>query len=100
MAGAEKTEKATPKKRQEARQKGQVAKSADLNGAVVMLAGLMALSAAGGAIGGRLQDTMREALVATADPGAVDQAGIGTILMEALKDTGLAVAPIAAACLV
>ena len=34
MAG-DKTEKATPKRREEARKKGQVAKSADLNGAVV-----------------------------------------------------------------
>ena len=43
MAGKgaqDKTEKATPKKREEARKKGQVAKSADLNGAMVMLAGL------------------------------------------------------------
>ena len=38
MAG-EKTEKATPKKRQEARKKGQVAGSQDLNGAVVLMAG-------------------------------------------------------------
>ena len=35
----DKTEKATPKKREEARKKGQVAKSPDLNGAVVLLAG-------------------------------------------------------------
>jgi flagellar biosynthetic protein FlhB len=33
----EKTEKATPRKRQEVRQKGQVAKSADLNTAIVLL---------------------------------------------------------------
>ena len=33
-----KTEKATPKKRQEARQKGQVARSQDVNGAIVLLA--------------------------------------------------------------
>ena len=38
MAAGDKTEKATPKKRQEARKKGQVAKSQDINGAVVMLA--------------------------------------------------------------
>ncbi len=41
MAGAnDKTEKATPKRAEEARKKGQVGRSADLNGAVVMLAGL------------------------------------------------------------
>ena len=47
MAGADKTEKATPKRREEARKKGQVAKSADLNGAVVLLAGLFALGSTG-----------------------------------------------------
>ena len=41
----DKTEKATPKKRDDARKKGQVARSMDLNGAVVLLAALLALSA-------------------------------------------------------
>ena len=41
MAG-EKTEKATPKKRKEAREKGQVARSTDLQGAVVLIAGIVA----------------------------------------------------------
>ena len=35
----DKTEKATPKKQEEARKKGQVARSNDLNGAVVLRAG-------------------------------------------------------------
>ena len=43
----DKTEKATPKKKEDARKKGQVAKSADINGAAILLAGLIALSAAG-----------------------------------------------------
>ena len=43
----DKTEKATPKKKDDARKKGQVAKSADINGAAILLAGLIALSAAG-----------------------------------------------------
>ncbi len=64
QSGGDKTEKATPKKREDARKKGQVAKSQDLNGAVVMLAGLMALSAAGSAIAGRMQDAMRDTLTA------------------------------------
>ncbi len=40
-----KTEKATPKKKEDARKKGQVAKSADVNGAAVLLAGLFATQA-------------------------------------------------------
>lgn len=41
--GGDKTEKATPKKRQDARKKGQVAKSAELSGAVVLLTALLTL---------------------------------------------------------
>jgi flagellar biosynthetic protein FlhB len=39
----EKTEPATPRRREEVRKKGQVAKSADLNSAVVLLAAMLAL---------------------------------------------------------
>ncbi len=46
--GGDKTEKATPKKRQDARKKGQVAKSAEISGAVVLLSALLSLSMFGG----------------------------------------------------
>src|SRR5215212_1295201 len=104
MAGGggahEKTEKATPKRREEARKKGQVAKSADLGGATVMLAGLMTLAIGGGAIAGRMQDAMTESLAHVSDPTIVDTASIFPLLMSALTATGLAVAPVAIACLV
>ncbi|WP_151735115.1 flagellar biosynthesis protein FlhB [Paenibacillus tengchongensis] len=48
--GGDKTEKATPKKRQDARKKGQVAKSPELSGAVVLLAALLTFTAFGGFI--------------------------------------------------
>ena len=41
--GGEKTEKATPRRRQESRRKGQVFRSADLNSAVVLLVGFAVL---------------------------------------------------------
>lgn len=41
--GGEKTEKATPRRRQEARKKGQVFKSVDLNSAVILLVGFTVL---------------------------------------------------------
>lgn len=44
----EKTEKATPRKRQEVREKGQVAKSADLNTAIVLLLVFVVLLFSGG----------------------------------------------------
>lgn len=46
--GGDKTEKATPKKRQDARKKGQVAKSAEISGAVVLLSALLSLTMFGG----------------------------------------------------
>lgn len=46
----EKTEKATPKKRQESRKKGQVAKSADVNTAILLLAVFAVLLTFGGFI--------------------------------------------------
>jgi flagellar biosynthetic protein FlhB len=46
VARPEQTEKATPKRRQEARERGQVAKSPDLAGAVVFLAGVFVLHGA------------------------------------------------------
>src|SRR5690606_24783935 len=48
LFAGEKTEKATPKKRQDARKKGQVAKSQDLSGSVVLLSGFLSLLMFGG----------------------------------------------------
>lgn len=44
----EKTEKATPQKRQESKRKGQVAKSAEIPSALIMIGGVMLLSFLGG----------------------------------------------------
>lgn len=44
----EKTEKATPQKRQESKRKGQVAKSAELPSAMIMIGGILLLSFLGG----------------------------------------------------
>src|SRR5213075_1475118 len=56
----DKTEKATPKKRAEARKKGQVARSADLNGAIVLLVGILVLGVAGSAMASRMGSVMGE----------------------------------------
>ncbi|MGM9924117.1 MAG: flagellar biosynthesis protein FlhB [Bacillus sp. (in: firmicutes)] len=52
----EKTEKATPKKRQDSKKKGQVAKSQDVNTAIVLLIGFSFLSF----LGGYLKDIVTE----------------------------------------
>lgn len=99
MSGSsDKTEKATPKKREEAREKGQVARSADLNGAVVLLAGVMVLGAAGSSIVGRMGDVMRGTLGNLANFEAVSREGVGSIMLSAGGAVLLSVAPIALAC--
>jgi len=79
VAGHDRTEKATPKKRAEARKKGQVAKSADFNGAVVLLASLLALSAFGPGLLQRVGDATRRILQLVATPSVVGQEGVGTV---------------------
>lgn len=55
----EKTEKATPKRRQETRQKGQVAKSADVPSSFIFLFAFLFLLFAGGVIAGKLVELFR-----------------------------------------
>jgi FlhB HrpN YscU SpaS Family len=69
-SGGDKTEKATPKRREEARKKGQVAKSPDLNGAVVLLASLFALSIWGPHIWQEMGTSMRSTLALISNPQA------------------------------
>lgn len=62
MARPEQTEKATPKRREEARERGQVAKSTDLAGAAVFLAGVFVLHITMPAALGSLSATVQEIL--------------------------------------
>lgn len=97
MAG-EKTEKATPKKRDEARKKGQIAKSQDLGGAVVTIAGLMALGSFGPALAERCASAMRSSFAQIADPSIVTVEGSEGLLRDAGILVLTAVAPIAFVC--
>ena len=99
-SGGDKTEKATPKRKQEARRKGQVAKSQDLGGAVILLAALMSLSALGPAAWHHMQDAMYNSLALIATPDVVEQQGIGDVLGSAMTDAALAFGPIGAVCAV
>ncbi len=54
----EKTEQATPKKKKEARDEGQVAKSEDFNTALILLSGVLLTLFLGGAIIAQMKDTM------------------------------------------
>lgn len=58
----EKTEAATPHRRQEARKKGQVARSSDLNSTIVILAVIVTLYSLRGYVGDSLADYLRQIL--------------------------------------
>ncbi len=56
----ERTEAPTPRRRQEAREEGQIARSTDLTAAIVLLAGLTLLNIFGGSIFQHMLELMRE----------------------------------------
>jgi flagellar biosynthetic protein FlhB len=100
MATDERTEKPTAKHRKRAREKGQVARSNDLGGSFVLIAGLLALSITGPRIVEAGAQSFREILGDIAHPAqATNAAGLGELMHSALSTITLAVAPIAATCM-
>ncbi len=99
MARDDRTEKATPKHRKLAREKGQVARSPDLSGSLVLVAGIVVVGITGPATmqaGGR---TFRAILADIAHPAAATTgASLGGLMHSALATIALAVGPVAAAC--
>ena len=67
MSG-ERTEKATPKRRNEARKKGQVARSTEVNSTVVLLAAVSALALAAPTLGSSLRGLLSETMGRVARP--------------------------------
>jgi flagellar biosynthetic protein FlhB len=97
--GGEKTEKATPKRRDESRKKGTVAKSADLNGAVILMGGLFVLMLWGPHMFDQMERAMRDTLTMIATPNVVTGRGLGAIFSANAKVVVIAVAPVAFACM-
>jgi flagellar biosynthetic protein FlhB len=100
MAAADRSEKATPKRRADSRRKGQVARSADLNGSIVLLAALGALVVFGPGAVDRIGAEMQATLSRAGDPSIVSAGGLGVLLSGAGLTILAAVAPLALACLV
>ncbi|MGA9858681.1 MAG: flagellar biosynthesis protein FlhB [Solirubrobacteraceae bacterium] len=96
----DRTEKPTGKRRQESRKKGQFAKSIELNGAVVLAAGLGALISVGPTIVQGAAAAMQQTFTLIAKPQNVVSAaglhGLQSMVMTTLEKT---VGPIAAICL-
>jgi flagellar biosynthetic protein FlhB len=89
----EKTERATPKKRQDARKKGQTAKSQDINTAVVLLAVFLFLMMAGNYLSTGIlslfKNSFQEYMLMEATPG-----NLRVILLTILKELAFYLGPI------
>lgn len=95
----ERSEPASQRKLDEARKKGSVAKSHDLNSAAVLLLGFGVLTVAGGMIAERLGDAVRYVCVNAATV-TVDRGSIGGLAGRAMLFLGLTLGPVLAAFMV
>jgi flagellar biosynthesis protein FlhB len=98
MSASDKTEKATPKKREEARKQGNVAKSQDLSGAVVVLAGLFTLAMTGPSMVQRMSGGISDSLQAGAGTDPVTLKTIGDLLLASGRNAAWCIAPIVGVC--
>lgn len=97
MSG-EKTEKPTEKRLRDARRKGQVSRSQDLSSAILLIASVTVLIAAGGYMSLQLADAMREQIgFAGSFRGTLDRATAVSILNGAAWTLVLTLAPLFAA---
>jgi flagellar biosynthesis protein FlhB len=100
MAHNDKTEKATPKRRHESRKRGQVAKSPDFNTALVLIAGLMAMSWLGPTVANGAAGAMRATFAQIAHPNTITSgAGLNGLVQLVLKTMLTTVAPLAGICM-
>ncbi len=99
MAGEERTEKPTAKHRRRAQEKGQTARSADLSGSVVLVAGLAAVAVTGHAIVSASAAALRGIFAQIAKPNVTSSAaGLNGLMHFALSTIMLAVLPVAGVC--
>ncbi|MFZ1993316.1 MAG: flagellar biosynthesis protein FlhB [Solirubrobacteraceae bacterium] len=100
MANDDKTEKPTGKRKTEARKKGQVAKSTEINGALVLVAGLVAISMQGPAVVNAMASAMRALFGMVSKPNEVSTAaglhGILGLMLHTMETTAL---PIGVICM-
>ena len=96
----DKTEKPTAKRKKEARRKGQVPKSTEVNGAVVLIAGLAAISFMGPKVVEGMTAAMRSFFALVAKPNEVSSAaglhGMVSLGLHTLETTAM---PIGVICL-
>lgn len=95
MTDEEKTEKATPRRESEARDRGQVARSQDLSMAVLMLAAVSMLTVSGPRLADLMLSAMRE-LLSLPPPAGFDVGEAAGLLRGLALRAGAVVLPIAA----
>ncbi len=89
----DKTEAATPKRRLEAREQGNIPRSPDLTAAVLLIGILLLLRSFGGGLVRALRDFMAE-MLSLGSLQDVNPAGVGPILVRAIVAAGTGVAPL------
>jgi flagellar biosynthesis protein FlhB len=100
MAREDRTEKATPRQRKRAREKGQVARSSDLGGSLVVVAGLFTISLMGSHIVDSGASAFREVFASISEPAqALTGAGLNGLMHSMMSLVLLTVGPIAGACM-
>ncbi|WP_432354984.1 flagellar biosynthesis protein FlhB [Sporosarcina sp. A2] len=90
----EKTEKATPKKREDSRKKGQVLKSQDVTSAIVLLSVFLFLFFAAGFMKDRFYKFFKETFNTYITMGTLDSDQAMTIYMEVLKEMAFITLPV------
>ena len=89
----DKTEQATPRKRREAREKGNIPRSMEVNSAVVLLMGMIAIRLFGGSLYSKLMDSMRW-IFSRLSIIEITTDNIPGYVLAGLKFAGLMIAPI------
>lgn len=92
-SAGDKTEAPTPRRRQEAREQGQVARSPDLTAAAVLVGILLLLKAFGPALVGSLRTLVAD-MLGPRSIGDFSSAAVGSQILRAVVMTGIAMAPL------
>ena len=93
LFAGEKTEPATPRRREEARKKCQVTKSAEVSNALLVLTGFLLLRGVGTFVERHLRETV-QLFLANLHQRLGDLPGLGSLLLVGAAKIGLVVAPI------
>ncbi len=101
MADSDRTEKPTAKHRKRAREKGQVARSPDLGGSLVLVAGLLAISITAPRTAQAAAASFREIFAEIAQPQrALSASGLSELAHGALATLATGFLPVAGTCLI